>query len=505
MPNEFNQWSTAKPLLSAYQSWAPAEDRDRIAAYQLYEQIFWSVPETFKLMQRGNDAQPIYVPAGRVIVETMNRYVANKMQVVADPAFGDTTQQALATHVWTDLALRERVYSKFNANKRYGIMRGDWAWQILADPLKPPGSMVSIMPIDPAALFPIYNLETLDTIGWHIVEQILDDDGKYRISRLTYRKVTGVGGPSPITMEHAIFESDAWGGPGMDEKQVRVITPPITLPQPIDDLPIYIIPNFEEPGAMWGSSEMRGMESLLAAINQGISDEELALAMDGLGVYATNAGAPIDADTGEDLPWSIGPAKVVEVPEDAFFNRVSGITSITPMQDHLKYLHEQVDLASVIPGVAKGKVDVTVAESGIALLLEYGPIIAKAEEKESIITDVLTNLLYNLPKWYVGYEGTVFNSLMEATRWIPIYGQKVPQNTKQAFDDIIALLGAGLISNEVAWDMLRKLGYELPDNATLSSGITKDQQAKATVEADAIGSRLATEIETGGPDPVNNA
>lgn len=502
MPNDFNQWSSAKPFLSGAPVWAPAEDQDRIAAYSFYEQVYWNIPEAFKLVQRGTDSQPIYVPAGKVIVETLNRYMANGMQVIPDPAFGDANQQALAVQVWNDLAKRERVTSNFNANKRYGIMRGDWAWQILADPLKEPGSKVSLLPIDPASLFPIYNNDTLDIIGWHIVDQILDpDSGKYAISRLTYRKTTGVGGPSPITMEHAIFESDKWGGPGMEEKMIRVVTPPFTLPQPIDDLPIYVIPNFNEPGALWGSSEMRGLESILAAINQGISDEELALAMDGLGVYATNAGAPQDPDSGEDLPWTIGPARVVEVPSDAFFNRVAGVSSVTPMQDHLKYLHEQVDLAAATPGIAKGKVDVTVAESGVALLLEFGPIIAHATEKEGIVTDVWTNVLYNIPKWYVAYEGGAFNSLMEATRWMPVYGQKIPPNKKQSFDEIMTMVGNKTIPLVTAWEMLRKLGYELPDDATLQAAIDGEAQKAAAIEADALGTRLEQEIDTGGPGP----
>lgn len=501
MPNDFDQWSTAKPLMSGFQAWAPEEDRQRIAAYALYEQIYWNVPESFKLMQRGSDAQPIYVPAGRVIVETLNRYLAPSMQVMPDPAFGDPTQQALAVQVWTDLVRRERVYSKFNANKRYGVMRGDWAWQILAEPSKEAGSRVSIMPIDPASLFPIYNPDTLDIIGWHVVDQIRDDDGKYRISRLTYRKATGVGGPSPITMSHIIFETDAWGGPGMEEKAVRTVTNEFTLPNPIDDLPIYIIPNFDEPGATWGSSEMRGLETLLAAVNQSISDEELTLAMDGLGVYSTNAGAPQDPDTGEDLPWNLGPAKVVEVPAEAFFNRISGVGSVQPYQDHLKYLHEQLDLGSSTPAVAKGIVDVSVAESGVARIMQFAPIIAKATEKENVITDVFTNLLFNVPKWLVAYEGSIMNSLMEVTRWMPVYGDKIPPNKKEQFDEILALQAQGLIPNEVAWGMLRKIGYELPEDTEMAEALLNQQSNAAKIEADALGNRLDQEIQDGGPAP----
>lgn len=507
MPNEFDQYSSAKPLLAGYPAWiADEQEQKRIAAYQLYEQIYWTVPETFKLLQRGQETQPIYIPSGKTIVETLHRYMANQMRIIVDPERGEQAQQELATQVMTDLVRRERLYSRFSANKRYGIMRGDWAWQILANPLAEVGARISILPIDPASIFPVYKEGEPDTIiGWHVVDQFLDNDGKYRIRRLTYRKTTEMGGPSPITVEEAVFETDAWGGPNMkEEKLVRVLQPPFTLPSPIDHLPIYNIPNFDEPGALWGSSEMRGLESIMAAVNQSISDEELTLAMDGLGVYATNAGAPLDETTGEDAPWDIGPAKVVEVPAESFFNRITGVTSVMPYQEHLKYLHEQLGLGSGTPAIAQGLVDVTVAESGVALTIQMGPMLFKAGEKELNVTDVTTNLLFDLSKWYIAYEGTAFNSLLEATRWVPVYGDKLPVNKQQEFDNIMAMVGAKTIPLTVAWDMLRKLGIELPENKLMQEGIIEETAAMAAIEMEAMAGRISGELDQGGPPVEEN-
>lgn len=505
MPIEFDQFSTAKPLLSGYPAWINDEfEQKRIAAYQLYEQIYWNVPESFKLVQRGDETSPIYIPNGKIIVETMNRFVAPDMKIIADPAFGDTNAQALATQVMIDLARRERLYSRFRTNKRYGIMRGDWAFHLYADPNKPAGSRVSVFGIDPGGLFKIWNPDNLDeVIGWHIVDQFIGDGndgtekGKAYIRRLTYRKESGQGGPSPITVEDVIFEADEWGGPGMSEddtKVVRVIKPLQTLPAPIDDLPVYHIPNFDEPGAVWGSSEMRGLERIMAAVDQGISDEELILAMEGLGTYATDAGAPVDEETGEDLPWNLGPGRVVEVPAGNKFERVSGVNSLEPMQAHLRYLHERMDEAAATPPVAKGKVTSLDAESGISLALQHGPILAASGEKEGIVTDVFTNLLFNLPKWLVAYEGSIMSSLMTDTRWIPVYGPKIPQNVQKSFDNIMTMIKDKTIPNEVGWDMLRKLGYELPDNATLSTQLGAQQASEAAVQADALASRISGEL-----------
>ena len=60
-------YSTAAPLFGAPPTWMTAYDAQRILSYQIYEQIYWNIPDTFKLMQRGSDAEPIYIPTGRTI------------------------------------------------------------------------------------------------------------------------------------------------------------------------------------------------------------------------------------------------------------------------------------------------------------------------------------------------------------------------------------------------------------------------------------------------------
>jgi hypothetical protein len=95
----------------------------------------------------------------------------------------------------------------------------------------------------------------------------------------------------------------------------------------------------------------------------------------------------------------------------------------------------------------------------------------------------------------VAYEGTAFNSLMETTRWIPVYGPKVPPNAQKQFDNIVKMVEDKIIPMEVAWDMLRKIGYELPDNNTLMEQTVAQAQTVAAVEADAMASRINGEIQ----------
>lgn len=488
-----DQWSTVRPLLHGFPQWVGGDDQSRLAAYQTYEEIYWGVPQAFKLIQRGDDANPIYIPAAKVVVESLHRYLANDMQIIVDPTLGSDLQVNDANLILQDLLARERYFSKFNASKRFGIIRGDWIWHLFADPELPEGSRISILPLDPAAYFPLYDPENIDSvIGCHLVEQI-EFDGKPVIDRLTYRKETGKGGPSPITVERAYFKVDEWGGPDMGEEgnPLKIIRAEERLPDPIDALPTYHIPNFEQPGMIWGSSELRGFERLLGAINQTISDEELALVLDGLGVYSTDSGSPVDEESGQPTDWKLGPGRVVERLTGSTFERVNGLGTVTPSQDHLKYLHDQLDLGTGTPAVAKGRVDVQVAESGISLLLQMGPLLFKAGEKELVIQDVQRQKFFDLRKWFQAYEG----QNMETMRWIPIFGDKIPLNRKERFDEIMAMLATGtLVSATWARQELAKIGYDFGDEGALQQQIANDQQASL----DLFGGRIDATLGGGG-------
>lgn len=494
MPLDFDQWSSATPLIAGYPAWVSGQDATRIAAYSLYEQMYWNVPEAYKLIQRGEDTKPIYVPAAKQIVETMHRYLAPGISIVPDPELGTSGEQAAAALIWKSFGRRERFASLFNNNKRFMLIRGDMVFHILADSAREEGSRISIEAVDPASYFPIWSEDELGRdviIGVHLVEQVTLDDGTVAINRLTYRKTTETGGPSPITVEEATFESDKWGGPnGMDEKAIAQIRPATPLPPEITQIPVYHVHNFAGPTEPWGSSELRGMERLLAAVNQSISDEELEIVLNGLGVYVTDAGTPIDATTGEPTAWRLGPAKVVQLPNGKTFKRVSSELNVAPHQEHLKYLHDQIDQTVGNSDVAKGRVDVEVAESGIAQLLQMAPKFAMAEEKELEITDVLINMLFDLKMWFAAYESI---NLGEA-QWIPKYGDRLPVNRASRFKEIVELVAAKLVSAQWARGELKKIGYEFPDDTTMMSQILEETEMIATVEQDALGSRIDREV-----------
>lgn len=462
----FSPYSTAITLSASLPTWMDPIDASRIAAYQVYEQIYWNVDETFSIVQRGSDSEPIYIPMARTIVDTTNRFLCPKPGFIMDPDAGSDVEQETMRLFLSRTFRRERWWSKFNANKRYGIIRGDWAWHVLANPAKAPGTRIKIEPLDPAAYFPIAHPNDPDKmIGAHIVEQFTNAEGDTFIKRQTYYKgadpLNNDGSDTTIYNSIGLFDVEKWQS--LNDSPVTVVKTPTALPPQITAIPIYHVPNIETPGDPFGSSELRGFERIMAAINQGISDEELILALEGLGMYATDGGPPRD-ETGKVTNWLLGPGMVVEHGAGSKFERVSGVSSVSPIQDHLKFLVESLKEASATPDAATGKIDVQVAESGISLLLQMGPLLSKVGEREETVTDVHMQMYHDLCRmWIPAYEG-----LDLPVAAIPVFGSPLPENRDAKFKEIMSLFAAQVV--DVGWvhTELSKLGYgNLPDVGTI--------------------------------------
>ena len=487
----FTPYSTARGLMGVLPTWMDEYDAERIATYQIYEQIYWNVPDTFKLVSRGAENKPIYIPNARTIVDTTDRYTAAGFGYAVDPMFGSTGEQATAALAFKALFDRERFLSKFHANKKMGLIRGDWAFHIVANPLKAEGSRISIYTVDPAALFHVYHPDDVDRIqGIHIIEQYEDGDHTY-LKRQTYSK-----GPDPyepdlddgkVWSSLAIYDLEGWNT--SDAKLIKKIVDPFALPETITAFPVYHIRNMEEPGNPWGSSEIRGFERIMSAVNQAISDEELALALEGLGMYATNSGPPTDT-AGNITNWKLGPGRVVELQGDkseVYFDRVDGIGSVAPYQDHLKFLINSIREGSGTPAIAIGQVDVKVAESGVALALQMSPMLSKVDVKDIGVRDVTIQMFYDLKAWMAEYEGINTGLAMMA----PVFGPKLPVNVEQEVARVLKIVDGGLASPEWGRARLTELGYLFP--ADEGARVSAAQAATATA-ADPFGGRAAGEL-----------
>lgn len=493
---DLTPYSTVKSLMGPLPGWLPADDAARITAYQIYEGMYRNVPDSFKLVQRGSDSNPIYIPNARTLIEAKNRFLAKNWTFAVDPKIGTPEERAAIQRQLTNIFRREQMAVKFGTQKRYGLIRGDAVWHIVADEDKEPGKRISIYEIDPAEYFPIYDEEDNDRlVGCHLVTQFLDGDTTV-IRRQTYRKDESGG----VTYEMSWWELSAWDdrtGSGQELKKVptpqgQEAIPPTLLPTQITSLPVYHVKNNRVPGSPFGVSELEGLERIFSAVNQSISDEELALAMDGLGLYATTSGPPVN-DSGEEENWRIGPGYVVEIDDDATWERVSGVSSVTPNLDHIKYLESSMRAASGVPDIAIGAVDTAIAQSGIALSFHMGPLLSSNEEKELEILSVMDHLLYDLcSMWLPAYEGMGEGVNVEVGS---IVGDPLPVDRAAVIAEIVQLLTNGLISIAYAQTYLsEKLGFDFPDK--MLADIVEEQQALALARnADPFLNRIREEQE----------
>lgn len=456
----YNQYSNVRPLLGALPSHVTGDDQERIAAYQLYDEIYWNVPDTFKLTQRGTDDNPIYIPSARMLVEAMNRFYGVGLDYRISG--GSEADRTAVGDAMRSLFRRERFFTKYNSLKRFALVRGDAFWHIVADDTKPEGRRISIHELQPERYFPIYDPDDIDVVtGCHLIQEVTEGED-LAIRRQTYRK--NPDNPSQILSSIGIFKSDQWDDRNLAQESdftpfapLRVVKPEFALPDSITSIPVYHIKNQWQSGHLFGNSDIRSFERIITAINQGISDEELALALDGLGVFWTTADRPEGG-------WQMGPGSVIEGEAEEEFKRVSGVGSVEPSQSHLNWLLTAMKESGGTPDIAVGRVDVSVAESGISLALQMGPLLARAAEKQTELAAVHDNMFYDLTTmWFPAYEGVTAGANVTVE---PFFADAMPIDRAAVIAEVLALATSTppLISPEYARYLLaEKLGYEFPD------------------------------------------
>lgn len=429
------------------------DDKVRLKAYAIWESMYANWPEDIRITLRGDDDDSIqiYMPSAKKCIEAVNRFLAVGWKIQPNPLMEQNQESAALVGAFMEkLFKRERLKSKFAQMKRYMLIKGDALLHVRADPNKPPGSRISIDELKPEHYFPIENADG-DRIGCHIVDVIPNPRTsialKFHRSNEVVRRQTymreinrNTGQPTGrIISSLGLYEVGRWDDRCLLEKDIVLIEEirsPYYLPKAIKTLPVYHWRNASPPGSTFGLSELAGVESIVNAINQSMSDEDLTLIMQGLGVYWTDASPPLNS-AGEEVEWEISPRSVVQVASGGQFNRVSGITTVQPFGDHIRALDEAMQQALGVPDIAIGVVDdASIAESGIALQLKLGPLIAKNQEKELDILDVADQFIYDLiTGWFVAYEG--LNTA--GTSYINAFDDPMPKNKAKELQDLLAL------------------------------------------------------------------
>lgn len=501
-PVPFGPYSGVQPYVKATPAYAPPKDKDRIASYAIYRHLYWThVDEAYKVMNRGLDSadEPVYVPSSRIVIDTMNRYIGTGLTFAVDVTSGTEASQLAANQALTDLFARERFYSRYNASKHDGLIVGDWGWHVVADPDKPEGRRISLLRINPDSLFTTYEDELVDNgdpdklMQVRLVELVEQDDKT--LSRVQLYDKWNDGNPDGLIYSSVtLWKEEEWYD---DSKHpVNTLAPPAPLPAAITSFPVYHIPNGENgQGGTFGSSEIRGLETLQAALNQSVTDEDLALALMGLGVYGTTEpGNPTNAK-GETTDWFVYPGMVIQ--NSHGLHKIEGIDDIGPYTEHVKRLEGYLADATGATDAARGRLEVTEAESGIALQLKLAPTLAKAAEKDQIILDVHNQMFYDLVQmWLPTFE----NVNVKDVRVTATLGDKLPINRKAEAELVSGLVVAQIMSKASARKYLVGRGFAGMFDPREGELVLAEMVAEAQAAQSDPALDKRSQLEDGNPD-----
>jgi hypothetical protein len=472
-----------------------SDDQVRVAAYGGYQDMYDNTPDTFTAAMRGDNDKPIYIPGAVRIVETTNRYLGRDFTWYVKSASDNQVDITNVSSALATLAVREELPTRFYSLKRNMLIKGDAFFHITLNPAKPAGSRISLTELDPRRVFKIPNPENDEaTDGYYIVDLIYGDDGKTQIARrLSYRKREDGKGGVQIFSQLAFFETSGWDDRFVTSPTLQPVPAPMVyaqdpslsqllnetvLPTSVQALPVYHVRNRRAGGEAWGTSEIAGLETLVVGLNQAVSDEDFTLALQGLGVYVTDSPRPVDGD-GNETQWVIAPGTVLELRGSATkFDRVAGVGSVAPYQDHIK----MTDQVAALPEVATGKVDAAVASSGVALRLEMAPILGKNEEKETELLSKCDQMFWDLIHMWLPQDGV---SVADDITVQCSFSDPLPQDRQGTITEVTALVAAGLMSRQFAIEYLAaKLGYQFPVG----------MQQEVERETDEAGARIAAEL-----------
>lgn len=493
-------------------------DLKRLMVYDYYEDLYINSTVNLALNLRGEDQVPLLIPNGRKIVEATTRFLGKNLQWFVD-ATGDEAAQLAVDSWWADTYKREGIRSKFESNKRWGLIRGDAAFYVYSKPNKTSGKRICIEELDPRFIFEINEspYDAKEISGYHIVEKVQDfreaDKPDKQVAKVrTFRKVYDQAGVvTGVTSELKFYEIGKWDDRSVKARddQERVTNAnqdedPEFIGSdevPITNLPIYKWRTRAPQNSSWGHSILTGLETLLYGINQSLTDEDCTIVFQGLGMYVTTAGRPKD-DNGNPTDWNVGPKQVIEIGENQTFTRVTGVDSVEPFQNHMNFIDEKgISESSGTPEIAIGRVDVAVAESGISLQLQMMPLLASNEELELEMIMVLDQMHYDITtQWLPAYEPEMFGDaakMVELTV-VTVFDDPMPRNRDTEVQELIQLDGAGLLLKTMSIQKLRELGWKWPTHDANGNALTDDDLALMLLDQSAALAAASDPFAAGG-------
>lgn len=489
------------------------DDQMRVAAYDGYDDMYQNVPDTFEVAMRGSEDndRPIYVPGARRIVEAVLRYLGKDWNWTVTSASKNGADQDVAQAALSQIYINNMMIAQDFSFKRNMVRKGDALWHITADPSMPPGQRITITEIDPRTYFRIPSPTNPNrTLGCYIVSLItFDENPSAPLSlrrTIAMRQEYRYTDDGHVSAKLAFFENNAWDDRFPGHPEIREVEPPLeyqtpewehllqgaVLPDTVTRIPVYHAANNREGTESFGISDLAGLETLIAGVNQSASDEDIVLALLGIGFYVTDAPPPTDEE-GNEMDWVIAPGTVAQIKPGQSFQRVAGVDKALPHQDHLKFLQNNIDQAAGLTQTAIGNVSSQVVASGVALMLDMAPILAKNEEKEVELLSLKDRMASDLLHMWWPLEGK--GSIAPDISVSNSFGDPLPVDRVAVYTEVIALVKQGLMSKEFALEILKeKLGYNFPT----------DMLDSINSDLDAESARLGLELGQPGINPAGD-
>ena len=162
---------------------------------------------------------------------------------------------------------------------------------------------------------------------------------------------------------------------------------------------------------------------------------------------------------------------------------ITGASSMGPYGEHIERLRGFLMSAAAVPDIAVGEVSAAAAESGVARMLKFAPMLAKCDEKNVSLIDVHQQMFHDiLNMWYPAYEELSWEDVTAKCS----VGSALPVDRSEVLGELKQLLADGVIDREYYRERLRELGYVIP----------QDMGARVQADQDAFAARAAAELDT---------
>lgn len=285
-------------------------------------------------------------------------------------------------------------------------------------------------------------------------------------------------------------------------------------PNPLGVIPVVYIPNNPVSGSPWGTPDIADIVSLNREYN------EKALEISDIINYHS---APVTVVIGaKSSQLEKGPRKTWTLPKDAKVENLNALVDLSGPLNFMELIKRTMHEMTGVPESALGQVQPISNTSGVALHIQYQPLMNRYNMKKlhfssgfQRINELVLLTLFQKEPWTLQFderegtrpdEGALIlldpndpNTFETSVHWPP----PLPVDILVKLNEIMAKMELGLESKRGA---LRDLGEEFPEEkmAEIFAELLEDQKEEAALQLRQAATTMATYLLTGLPPDGSN-